>query len=148
MPSSEHKNKLKKELMTKLPGLTLTQIRWNVLEQVIPQIKAYLYRDWSENDMFNKRNEGLVKIIETEKKLKEYFDKQNAVKYPGINPSLSSINFNAPINPSGYQYPPIWTGAMFSPQEEEKFRSIWESFAQTTSAPKETGMEQSMWDWL
>jgi hypothetical protein len=46
------------------------------MEQILPQLKANLLKDWNETDLYNWRDEELAKIIDTEQKLNQYFRMQ------------------------------------------------------------------------
>lgn len=76
MPDDESRKKLKREMLSKLGGVTLTQIRKTTMEQILPQLKANLLKDWNETDLYNWRDEELAKIIDTEQKLNQYFRMQ------------------------------------------------------------------------
>jgi hypothetical protein len=40
-------------MLSKLGGVTLTQIRKTTMEQILPQLKANLLKDWNETDLYN-----------------------------------------------------------------------------------------------
>ena len=53
LPDDESRKKLKQEMLKKLGGVTLTQIRKTTMEQILPQLKANLLKDWNETDLYN-----------------------------------------------------------------------------------------------
>lgn len=51
----------------------MKKIRDIIFNQVYPQLRGLILKDFSEAEVFNRRDETLVKLIDSEKKMQEYF---------------------------------------------------------------------------
>lgn len=72
IPTKEGKKLFSKRLDS-ISGLTITKIRDIIFNQVYPQLWGLILKDFSEAEVFNRRDETLVKLIDSEKKMQEYF---------------------------------------------------------------------------
>lgn len=55
--------------LDKIKSLTITKIRDIIFNQVYPQLRGMILKDFSEAEVFNRRDETLEKLIDSEKKM-------------------------------------------------------------------------------